>query len=119
MIVNEPLTVWEQLLAVIKDRRTHPPDRSYTTTLFAGGVAKIGGKILEEAAEVVEAAAEPGSAGRQHLVHETADLLYHLLVLLRHNGIEWSDVEQELGRRLGTSGLDEKASRQPRRGDGA
>ncbi|HZZ72260.1 MAG TPA: phosphoribosyl-ATP diphosphatase [Pirellulales bacterium] len=108
-------TVLQQLLAVIADRKANPPAKSYTTTLFAGGVEKIGGKIREEAAEVVEAAAEPGEAGRQHLIHEAADLLYHLFVMLVQCGVSLADVEQELARRFGISGLDEKAAR-PRAG---
>jgi phosphoribosyl-ATP pyrophosphohydrolase len=102
-----------QLQEVIRQRQAHPhaPARSYTATLLAGGVAKIGGKILEEAGEVVAAADEPGAAGREHLVREVADLVYHLLVLLRWADLEWQDVEAELARRAGVSGLDEKAAR--------
>ncbi|MCA9268695.1 MAG: phosphoribosyl-ATP diphosphatase, partial [Planctomycetales bacterium] len=82
-----------------------------TTSLFAGGVAKIGEKILEEAAEVVEAAGEPGEEGRAHLVREAADLVYHLMVMLAHCDVSLAEVEAELGRRSGVSGLDEKAAR--------
>jgi len=111
--MSEQPTVLERLVAVIRDRQANPPARSYTTSLFAGGLEKIGAKIVEEAAEVVEAAAEPGPAGHAHLVHEAADLIYHLLVLLRFGGVEWSEVELELARRFGVSGLDEKAARTP------
>ena len=104
-------SIFAQLMAVIEDRKANPPEKSYTTTLFAGGVAKIGGKITEEAAEVVEAAGEPGDAGRDHTVHEAADLIYHLFVLLAQQEIPLADVEHELARRFGVSGLDEKASR--------
>jgi phosphoribosyl-ATP pyrophosphohydrolase len=79
--------------------------------LFAGGLPKIGGKILEEAHEMVEAAGEPGPEGRSHLIYETADLLYHMLVLLGHQEIKLEEVEAELARRFGLSGLDEKAAR--------
>lgn len=109
--MSEQPTVLERLLAVIRDRQVHPSERSYTTTLLAGGVEKIGAKIVEEAAEVVEAAAEKGTAGPQHLIHEAADLVYHLLVLLRWADVEWQQVEAELARRFGVSGLDEKAAR--------
>ena len=111
LAVNDHHNVLAQLLAVIRDRKENPPPRSYTSTLFAGGVKTIGSKIVEEAAEVVEAADESGEAAAEHLVHEAADLLYHLFVLLRYKDIEWHAVETELGRRLGVCGLDEKDSR--------
>ncbi|MHB8969690.1 MAG: phosphoribosyl-ATP diphosphatase [Pirellulaceae bacterium] len=111
--MNEQPTVLDRLLQVLRDRKENPPPRSYTTALFAGGLEKIGGKIIEEAGELVEAAAEAGAAGREHLIHETADLIYHVLVLLRHSDVEWQEVETELARRFGVCGLDEKASRKP------
>ena len=104
-------TVFAKLMAVIEDRKANPPAKSYTTALFQGGVAKIGGKILEEAGEVVEAAGEPGDAGRSHLIYEAADLIYHLFVLMGHRDVKLSEVEAELARRFGLSGLDEKAAR--------
>ena len=103
--------VLEQLMAVICQRRDQPSDKSYTCKLLAGGVAKIGAKVTEEAAEVVEAAAEPGDAGREHLVYEAADVVYHLFVLLAHRGVTLAEVEAELARRFGISGLEEKAAR--------
>jgi phosphoribosyl-ATP pyrophosphohydrolase len=104
-------SVLARLMGVIEDRKANPPAKSYTTSLLAGGVAKIGAKITEEAAEVVEAAGEEGEAGRQHLVHEAGDLLYHLLVLLAHRDVPLGEVESELARRFGVSGIDEKAQR--------
>lgn len=98
-------------MGIIQDRKANPPEKSYTTSLFQGGVEKIGGKIMEEAAEVIEAAGEPGDAGRSHLIYESADLIYHLFVLLGHKGIPLSEVEGELARRFGMSGIDEKANR--------
>jgi len=110
--MSDPSRVLEQLMAVIEDRRTNPPPRSYTTTLFEGGVPRIGAKITEEAAEVVAAAAEAEGPGqRAHVVHEAADLIYHLLVLLGHQRISLAEVTAELARRTGISGLDEKAAR--------
>ena len=82
--------------------------------MLAGGVPKIGAKVTEEAAEVVEAAGESGEAGRKHFLHEVGDLLYHLLVLMRFRHCTLNDVETELARRFGVSGLDEKASRKPK-----
>lgn len=100
-----------RLMAVIEDRKANPPPKSYTTSLFNGGVEKIGGKILEEAREVVEAASEPGDAGRQHLIYEAADVIYHLFVMLGYREIKLPEVEAELARRFGISGIDEKAAR--------
>jgi phosphoribosyl-ATP pyrophosphohydrolase len=105
-------SIVSSLMEVIAARKAQPPaERSYVATLLRGGVAKIGAKITEEAGEVVAAASEPGEAGRAHLVHEVADLLFHTLVLLGHRDIPWSDVEAELSRRFGTSGIAEKEAR--------
>ena len=101
-------------MATIEDRKTRPTEKSYTSKLLAGGVPTIGAKLTEEAAEVVEAAGEPGDEGRQHLVREAADLVYHLLVMLAHRQTSLADVEAELARRFGISGLEEKASRRER-----
>lgn len=106
-------TIFHQVMAVIEDRKENPPTRSYTTSLFDGGAKKIGAKIMEEANEVVDAAAEGGEAGRSHLVREAADLIYHLFVMLGHCDVKLAEVEAELTRRFGMSGLDEKASRAP------
>ena len=98
-------------MAVIEDRKANPAQRSYTNSLFSGGIEKIGEKIVEEAAEVVEAATEEGEQGREHLISEASDLIYHLLVMLGHKDIKLGEVEAELARRFGISGLDEKDSR--------
>jgi phosphoribosyl-ATP pyrophosphohydrolase len=109
--MSEP-SILESLMGVIAARKAQPPvARSYVAALLEGGVPKIGAKIAEEAGEVVDAAAEPGPAGRAHLVHEVADLIFHTLVLLGHQEIGWSEVEAELGRRFGISGIVEKESR--------
>jgi phosphoribosyl-ATP pyrophosphohydrolase len=97
----------------IAARAANPNAKSYTSQLLAGGVAKIGAKVTEEAAEVVEAAAETGDAGREHFVREVGDLVYHLLVLMRYRECTLMDLEGELARRFGVSGLAEKAARQP------
>ena len=116
-LTGDPEWVFNQLMQVIEQRRENPADRSYTTFLFRGGVEKIGAKILEEAAEVVSAAKEsPGDEKRTHVVYETGDLIYHLFVLLGHEGISLSEVADELMRRFGTSGLDEKSSRPAEKG---
>jgi phosphoribosyl-ATP pyrophosphohydrolase len=103
--------ILEQLMAVIEDRKANPPPKSYTTKLFSGGVEKIGEKIIEEAAEVVEAAGEPGTEGRDHLIYEAADVIFHLFVMLGYRDIKLAEVKTELARRFGISGIEEKASR--------
>ena len=104
-------SVLEQLMRVIEQRYRDRPPKSYTSKLFEGGVPLMGEKILEEAREVVEAAAEPGEAGRTHFIHEVADLLYHTWVLVGSKEVSLHEIEAELARRFGISGLDEKASR--------
>ena len=111
--MSDASSIFTRLMAVIEDRKAHSPEKSYTTRLLQGGVSKIGAKITEEAAEVVEAASEPDPAGRDHTVLEAADLLYHLFVLLALRDIPLARVEDELARRFGISGLDEKAARTP------
>lgn len=106
-----PQNTLDALMAVILDRRANPSEKSYTATLLAGGVEKIGRKIAEEAGEVVEAAGEAGEEGRRHLIHEAADLVYHLWVMLALRDVPLSELEAELARRFGTSGLEEKAAR--------
>jgi phosphoribosyl-ATP pyrophosphohydrolase len=112
-MTNSPPVLYD-LMCVIEERRANPSSRSYTSRLLADGPQAIGAKILEEAEEVVQAGQEISRpADRQHLVHEAADLMYHLLVLLGYHHLHLTDVEQELGKRFGVSGLDEKAARQP------
>ncbi len=103
--------VFAELSRVIAERKAQPRDDSYTCKLLAGGVAKVAPKITEEAAEVIEAAEEPGEEGRQHLIREAADLVYHLLVMLAVRDADAGDVAQELARRFGVSGLEEKRNR--------
>ena len=105
--MNEEASILSRLSAVIEDRKVRRPANSYTTRLFDGGVDAIGRKVHEEAAELIEAAELNADA----VIHEAADLVYHLLVMLAYCDVGLSDVEKELQRRFGTSGLDEKASR--------
>ncbi|HEY6564731.1 MAG TPA: phosphoribosyl-ATP diphosphatase [Pirellulaceae bacterium] len=101
-----------QLMTTIGDRKRNPTETSYTTTLFRGGTELIGRKILEEAGEVAVAGNAADTAqGRDALVCEAADLVYHLCVMLGYHNRTWSDVEAELQRRFGMSGLEEKARR--------
>ncbi len=89
-------TAVSALARTIQSRKANPIEGSYTAKLFAGGVDRIGKKIGEEATEVVIAAK---NADRGELVWETADLLYHALVLLAERGVSLDDVGAELSRR--------------------
>ncbi len=111
--MSDDLHALAALAATIESRKSASPDSSYTAKLLHAGLEKIGRKVMEEAGELVEAAGEPGDEGREHTVYEAGDLFYHALVLLAHRGIPLAEVEAELARRFGTSGLVEKASRQP------
>jgi phosphoribosyl-ATP pyrophosphohydrolase len=109
--VGVPRRPLDELEQTIAERSASASASSYTSQLLAGGVEAIGAKVVEEAAEVVEAAGEPGDAGREHFLHEAGDLVYHLLVLMRSKNCSLADLERELARRFGVSGLEEKASR--------
>ena len=101
-------TVLAALGDVIESRRGSSGERSYTSRLLAGGPEAVGRKVTEEAGELVVAALGETD---DRVVSEAADLLYHTLVLLASRGLTLSDVESELARRFGVSGLEEKASR--------
>jgi phosphoribosyl-ATP pyrophosphohydrolase len=105
---SQPLTRLERTIAA---RAKNPNPKSYTCQLLDGGLASIGAKVTEEAREVVEAAAEVGPAGREHFIYEVGDLVYHLLVLMRLRECTLLDLEAELARRFGVSGIAEKAAR--------
>lgn len=109
-MTHEPLDsrVLERLFTVIDSRRGGDPTASYTARLFADGRAKIARKTGEEAVEVVIAAL---SEGKEKLAAESADLLYHLLVLWADADVKPRDVWEELARRENVSGLAEKAAR--------
>lgn len=90
-----------KLYRIVKDRKEHPRDGSYTNQLLAAGYQRIAQKVGEEAIEVIIAA---GTQGRQRVIEESADLLYHFLVLLVEQGIDLKEVEAELeSRHLGAS----------------
>ncbi|MGE5504298.1 MAG: phosphoribosyl-ATP diphosphatase [Actinomycetota bacterium] len=98
----------DELYAVIAGRKGADPETSYTAKLFAKGRGKIAQKLGEEAIETVVAAV---SQGKPEVVAESADLLYHLLVLWADCGVDPAEVWAELARRQGVSGIDEKNSR--------
>ncbi len=98
----------DRLYAVIESRRSEDPERSHTARLLSRGTPKIAQKLGEEAVEAVIA----GVSGTQaELAGESADLLYHLLVLWADRGLSPQEVWRELERRRSSSGIDEKAGR--------
>jgi phosphoribosyl-ATP pyrophosphohydrolase len=96
------------LAATITARVGGDPDTSWTAKLLAKGPAKCAEKFGEEA---IEAIIEAVKGDRAALTREAADVIYHLLVMLTANGISLAEVEAELTRREGQSGIDEKAGR--------
>lgn len=97
-----------RLAEVLEQRKQADPDASYVAGLYDKGLDTILKKVGEEATETVIAA--KGGDTRQ-LVHEVADLWFHTLVLLAHQGVGPEQVLAELERRFGLSGLEEKAAR--------
>ncbi len=102
------MTTLDRLEATILSRKGADPDSSWTAKLFAKGPEKCAQKFGEEAVEACMAVAR---GDRQNLVYESADVLYHLLVMLAAQGVPLSEVLAELERREGTSGIAEKAAR--------
>ena len=98
----------EELEARLAARATASPDESYTAKLLAAGVARCAKKLGEESTELIIAAV---GGDRAETTAEAADVVYHLLVLLRASGVGLDEVMVELDRRTAQSGLAEKASR--------
>ena len=99
-----------RLEATITERLSASPETSYVAQLHARGLPVIARKLGEEAVEAITAAL---AGTNEELTGEAADVLFHLLVLLTEKGVRLADVLAELDRREGTSGLDEKAARNP------
>lgn len=106
--MSEDPAVLARLYATILDRRGADPEFSHTARLFARGRAKIAQKLGEEA---VEAVIEAVKGDREKLIAESADVVYHLLVLWADAGITPDEVWQQLAEREGRSGVVEKKSR--------
>ena len=100
--------VLDELFAVIESRKGGDPEVSYTARLLAGGAEAVAAKVREEAAETVIAGVSEDAA---RLAAESADLLYHLLVLWAARGLAPEAVWSALAARRGTSGLAEEAAR--------
>lgn len=100
--------VLTRLSELLEQRKAADPASSYVAKLYAKGMDSILKKIGEEATETVIAAK---GGNRDEIIYETADLWFHTLVMLSHAGLSAQDVLNELARREGLSGIEEKASR--------
>ena len=100
--------ILKQLTEVLAERKNADPESSYVAKLYGKGLDAILKKIGEEATETVMAAKD---GNKEQIVYETADLWFHTLVLLSQQGLTADDVLNELARRFGISGIEEKASR--------
>ncbi len=93
---DNPLRVFEDVYAVIADRKVNPKDGSYTNYLFDKGVDKILKKVGEEATEIVIAAKNPNA---NEIKYEISDFLYHVMVLMVEKGVTWAEITEELAKR--------------------
>ncbi len=108
------MSVLDELTEVLAQRKSENPETSYVAALHKKGLNKILEKVGEEATEVILAAKDAAADDHQRdeVIKETADLWFHTMVMLSELGRTPQDVLDELGKRFGVSGLDEKASRQ-------
>ncbi|PZX42005.1 phosphoribosyl-ATP pyrophosphatase [Roseinatronobacter thiooxidans] len=104
------MSALERLAATIAARQGADPESSWTAKLLAKGPEKCAEKFGEEA---IEAVIEAVKGDKARLTSEAADVLYHLLVMCAARGVTLAEIEAELARREGTSGVAEKAARQP------
>lgn len=93
---TNPLQVFEEVFDVIKDRKIHPKEGSYTNYLFEKGIDKILKKLGEEATEIVIAAKNPNA---NEIKYEISDFLYHMMVLMAEKDVTWEDITTELANR--------------------
>ena len=100
--------VLQQLADVLEQRKQQPADQSYVASLYAKGLDHILKKIGEEATETVIAAKD---GDKEKIIYETADLWFHSMVMLADQGLGPQHVLNELQRRFGLSGIQEKAQR--------
>ena len=102
------MNILATLEQILEQRKSAPADSSYVSSLYSKGTNQILKKIAEESAEVIMATKDGDS---DKIIYEVADLWFHTLILLRHKNIAFSDIEEELMRRYGVSGLTEKLNR--------
>ncbi len=108
--------ILDQIYKILQARKVATGEKSYVASLYEKGTPKIAGKILEEAQEFIDEAylldKTPDDENVQNNIRgEAADLMFHMMVMLAHHNVAPSDVFDILENRFGTSGHDEKASR--------
>ncbi|MGI9130966.1 MAG: phosphoribosyl-ATP diphosphatase [Candidatus Methylopumilus sp.] len=101
-------TILKKLTETLEARKKDDPSKSYTASLYRDGLEAILKKVNEEAFETIIAARQ---GDNKELVHEVADLWFHTLILMAHKNLSVEDILNELSRREGTSGIEEKESR--------
>jgi phosphoribosyl-ATP pyrophosphohydrolase len=100
--------ILKKLTETLEARKKDDPSKSYTASLYRDGLEAILKKVNEEAFETIIAARQ---GDNKELIHEVADLWFHTLVLMAHKNLSAEDILNELSRREGTSGIEEKESR--------
>jgi len=100
--------ILQRLSEVLEERKTANPDSSYVARLYQKGTNSIAKKIGEEATEMIVASKD---GERDQVIYEAADLIFHTMVMLTHLNINFTEILDELARREGLSGIDERASR--------
>jgi len=101
-------TILKKLTEILEARKKDDPSKSYTASLYRDGLEAILKKVNEEAFETIIAARQ---GDNKELIHEVADLWFHTLVLMAHKNLSAEDILNELSRREGTSGIEEKEGR--------
>ena len=100
-------TILKKLTETLEARKKDDPTKSYTASLYRDGLEAILKKVNEEAFETIIAARQ---GDNKELIHEVADLWFHTLVLMAHKNLSAEDILNELAKREGTSGIEEKES---------
>ena len=105
--MNNQENIFERLSKILRSRKETSEDNSYTSQLYKEGIEKIIAKIKEESEELIKAS----TSDKKAIIHEAADLIFHVMVLLAYKDIDPSDILKELERREGVSGIEEKSKR--------
>ena len=108
--MSNQTNIINRLSLLLRERKNSPNSSSYTSQLFVEGTEKIIAKIKEESEELIESA-EADVLDKDSIIHEAADLLFHVMVLLANEDIDPSNILEELEKREGVSGLEEKSKR--------